>query len=156
MLPDLPEEVFKLWIEPLVAADGWPFHSDSFGKPWGVWSQYFVGEPVKTFNQLRWERQQIVLDFASFEPHSRNIIKWVIGAHVHGQLTPVTQIKKGRGKESFLISRKFIQRAGRVHTPVVLWKQSGGYKIMDGNHRVAACFSLKHPRGFILDAWIGS
>ncbi len=154
MLPDMPGEVFAIWIEPLVIADGWPFFSSALPAFSGAWSQYFVGEPVQTFNDLLWERKQIPLSFASFEPHSRSIIKWVIETHVHGRLTPVAKVKKGQGGKSFLRSRQFIQRTGRVHTPVVLWKQFGGYKIMDGNHRVAACFSLSPGPRFVLDAWV--
>lgn len=155
MLADMPDKVFELWIEPLIKLDGWPFWTAKDLNFSGVWSQYLLRHSVETFNNLVWERKQIPCRLASFNPDSRKIIKWIIHAHVHGLLTPGTKIKKGRGKDSFLRSRQFIQRTARLHTPVVLWKQLNGYQIMDGNHRIAACFSFRTPGLILLDAWVG-
>ena len=65
-------------------------------------------------------------------------------------------LKNGRARDSFFRSREFIQSAGRLYTPAVLVQEPQGYKIMDGNHRVAALFSLNASRQLHVDAWIGN
>jgi hypothetical protein len=78
----------------------------------------------------------------------------LINTHLKNIPTIATQIKGGKAKESFLRSRQFIERTGRLHRPVVLIWQGIGYQIMDGNHRIAALFSLGID-GLLIDAWIG-
>ena len=153
MFPNMPSVVFDIWLDPLIRADGWPFISE-FAMPSGVWAQYFDGHSIQSIKNLLWERLPVFPMLHSFCPESRNIIQWIIQQHIHGVSTPVARIKKGKGGQSFFRSRDFIERTGRLHTPVVLIKETFGYKIMDGNHRIAALFSLSRPI-WNFDAWIG-
>jgi len=154
LFPNMPKEVFDLWLAPLIASDGWPFtsiFSSTFGT---IWYRYFEGHPLKFFHDLLWYRENIPCFFSSFHPSSRYVIQLLIDTHLKNIPTIATQVKGGKGRESFLGSLKFIQRTGRFYTPVVLITYDGLYQLMDGNHRIAALFSLG-VNGFPIDAWIG-
>ena len=153
MLPAMPDEVFDEWLAPLIKSDGWPFFTE-FSIPTGVWSQYLDGHSIQSIKRLNWKRGQIIRNFYSFCQESRNIIRWIIDQHLHGVATPVARIKNGKGGESFFRSREFIERTGRLYAPVILIKETFGYKVMDGNHRVAALFAVRRNI-LAFDVWTG-
>ncbi|MDZ4404228.1 hypothetical protein [Prosthecobacter sp.] len=154
MLPKMPEDVFNIWIRPLIESNGWPFESIHSLHSNRNWFQYFGGNSIQTISNLVWHSQQIPLLGSRLHPNSQQIINWIILSYVHGRPTPVTKIKNGKGRESFLRSRQFIKSTGRLHTPLVLLEDSLGYHILDGNHRFAACVSLRPTPLFTVDAWI--
>jgi len=153
----MPDEVFEIWIAPLVASSGWPFTLTDNPDDWGYWSQYFGGQSVEAVNQRAWKRQYLPLELGLFHPGARNIIKLVLLAYTHrdtAALAKVKEVKGGKGEDSFLRSREFIKRTGRLYAPVILREDWEGYRIVDGYHRIAACFSLNLPATFALEAWI--
>ena len=155
MFPKMPQEVFDLWLRPLIELDGWPFtsiYADTYGT---VWFQYFVLEPIEMVAELSWERKMLPFSLRLFNPGSKTTIDWIISAHMSGIKTPVAELKNGKAGESFFRSRKFIEDTGRVHTPVVVWEDLGDFQILDGNHRIAAAHSLGLDESFFLDTWIG-
>ncbi len=154
----MPAEVFDGWLGSLIDEDGtrdeWPFKTAYAPTNGTIWRQYLDGHTIKTISDLAWKREQIPGVSALFNPSARERIKWIIDAHIHGRLTPVAKLKEGKAGESFFRSREFIKRTGRLHTPPILIKQFQGYQIMDGNHRLAALFSI--PNSFaMLDCWVG-
>lgn len=155
MFPKMPPEVFDLWLRPFIEADGWPFSSINDDTKGTIWDQYFVGESIGMVAQLSWERKMLPLSISLFNPESEITINWIIEAHIYGVETPVAKIKNGKAGESFFRSRKFIECAGRVHTPVVVRESSDDFQILDGNHRIAAAFSLSLDESFLLDTWVG-
>ena len=156
MFPNMPEAVFGIWLAPLIEADGWPFsskHTCTYGT---VWNHYLDGYPIQAIMNLRWTRCQVERDIQDFEQCSQRRICWIIDAHVKGLRTPCSNLKHGRARESFFRSRNYIAQTGKLHTPAVLMKTWAGVRIMDGNHRIAASFSLKLPHWFRLDSWVGA
>jgi hypothetical protein len=155
LLTAMPNDVFLIWLAPLVSANGWPFRSISSPTAGTVWTQYFDGHSIKAISQLSWKRHPIPCLFNSFVPICQDRIRWIIDAHTKGLKTPCANLKNGGGKASFLRSRSFIARTGRLHTPAILIKQPGGYQIMDGNHRISAMFTLNPSPLTMIDAWVG-
>jgi hypothetical protein len=150
----MPEEVFNLWLAPLIASDGWAFTS-IFSSTYGtIWYRYFEGQSIEFFHNLFWHRKNIPCSFRSFHPSSRYVIELLINTHLKNIPTIAAQVKGGKGKEIFFGLRQFIKRTGRLPAPVILVWQSGGYHIMDGNHRISALFSLG-IQDLLIDAWIG-
>lgn len=139
MLPNMPTEVFDIWIAPLVASAGWPFYTPNDLNIAGSWSQYLRRKTVEQINNLVWRRRQVPCDLRAFQPDTREIIKLVILAYAHGNkaaLAKVGRVKNGRGGESFLRSYRFIERTGRLYTDVVLLEYPNGFQIADGAHRI--------------------
>ena len=155
MFPKMPQDVFDLWLRPFIEEDGWPFSSINDDTKGTVWLQYFWGESIGMVSQLSWERKRLPLSTSLFTPVSMMMIDEIIKAHMCGADIPIAKIKNGKARESFLRSRKFIECAGRVHTPVVVRGELGDFEILDGNHRIAAAFSLGLDESFFLDTWIG-
>jgi hypothetical protein len=153
MFPIMPAEVFDAWFAPLIKSDGWPFLSE-FAFPTGVWTQYLDGHSIQSIKRLVWKRDEVIRTIHAFSPDSHRRIEWIIQQHVHGIQTPVAKIKNGKGRESFLRSREYVERTGSLFAPIILIKQMMGYDIMDGNHRAAALFAVRRPI-FSFDAWIG-
>lgn len=156
LFPKMPDVVFDAWLAPLIGSDGWPFFSVNSMVFGTVWEKYLGGHSLKTVSNLEWHRKLVAPTLYSFAPCSQNIINWIISAHRRGIKTPCSNLKSGRGKASFDRSRAFVASTGRLYAPAVFIKEPLGYQIVDGNHRVAACFSLNLPIGFRIDCWIGS
>lgn len=155
MFPKMPQDVFDLWLRPFIEEDGWPFSSINDDTKGTDWFQYFVGESIGMVAQLSWERKMLPLSISLFNPESVIMINEIIEAHMCGVEKPVAKIKNGKAGESFFRSRKFIEHKGRVYAPVVVRESSDDFQILDGNHRIAAAFSLSLDEPFFLDTWIG-
>ena len=155
MFQKMPPEVFDLWLRPFIEADGWPFSSIYADTRDTAWREYFVGESIGMVAQLTWERKRLPLSISLFNPESVIMINDIIEAHMRDVNKPIAKIKNGKARESFFRSRKFIECTGRVHTPVVVRGELGDFEILDGNHRIAAAFSLGLDESFFLDTWIG-
>lgn len=155
MFPKMPQEVFDLWLRPLIGDDEWPFSSIYDGTKGTVWFQYFWGESIRMVAQLSWERKKLPLSISLFSPESALTINEIIEAHMRGIESPIAKIKNGKARESFHRSRKFIEQTGRLYTPVVLRGDFDDFQIVDGNHRIAAAFSLGLDESFLFDTWIG-
>lgn len=154
MFPNMPDEVFDLWLAPLIESDGWPFNSLSSPTRGTIWYRYFEGHSLYVINNLFWEYKLIPCLLNRFHPNSVNVLALLAYDYTHNLSALTAELKDGKGRESFTRSQKFIKRTGRIHTPVVFIVDSGLYQIMDGNHRIAALFSIG-LNGLTIEAWIG-
>ena len=159
IMVNMPAEVFDIWLGSLIgkdgSKDGWPFIHAAQPTYGTRWHQYFDGHSIQTISNLRWHRERVLASPSLFGSNSRKRLQWIIDAHLHGLRTPCSNLKEGKGRESFLRSRDFVARTGKLHTPAVLIKQAQGLQIMDGNHRLAAFFSLYARSSLSLDCWVG-
>jgi hypothetical protein len=153
LLTNMPDEVFNLYIEPLIKLHGWPFHSvDS--PTFGLWFQMFDHHSLKTISELIWERQEITFSLRIFHRTSQDRIVGIVNTHVHGMNTPFANVINAKAR--FDRCRTYIARTGRMPVPVVLMRDFGGLRILDGNHRLAAMASFSNSHIGIVDCWIGS
>lgn len=152
----MPKEVFQIWLVPLISDVGWPFTQITdytFGTPW---ERFFDGFTLQKIRDFSWQRHNISRSLCVFHPTYQKTIYGIATTHIYKRQTIWTNFKNGKASESFFRSRRFIQDTGRFHTPAILAHDSQGYKIMDGNHRIAAAFSLNLTNSFHLDCWIGN
>jgi hypothetical protein len=95
MMVNMPDEVFEIYLVPLILTDGWPFKTlDS--PTFGVWWDYFDHHTVKQISQLTWERNEIPFSLYSFHQVAKDRIHWIIGAHIYGRSTPCANIEDGK------------------------------------------------------------
>lgn len=152
MLRNMPDEVFRIYLEPLIRSNGWPFRGvDS--PTFGVWRNYFDGHTLKKISQLTWKREKISFRFARFHPSSKDRIRWIIGAHIYGLNTPCANVVNGRAR--FIRCQRYIASTARMPVPVILMRSYAGLRILDGNHRLAAMASLPNSSIGVIDCWIG-
>jgi hypothetical protein len=152
----MPEEVFNIYIEPLIQWHGWPFSSlDEPTTPETMrWVQMFDRQSIKTISQLSWERHKIPFVFGLFYPRSQDIIAALIKWHIGGVNTFAANIADSRVK--FFSARAYIEKTGAFPVPVILQRDPLGLRILDGNHRLAAMASFPNANQGIVDCWVGS
>ena len=150
---NMPAAVFDMYIVPIVGRIGWPFtsiHSSTFGTEW---TNVLDHQSLETIANLLWHRRDLPFSKIRFLPNSQSIISRLRGCHLYGQPDPLSRISDGRMR--FFKFRQFSAQHGRIPAPAVLMFDSGAYRILDGNHRVAALASLPNASILMLDCWIG-
>jgi hypothetical protein len=156
MFPNMPDEVFNLWLAPLIESDGWPFTSVYSSTRNTVWFQYFHSFPLQMVSDLLWYKSRILCPPKTLHKDSFDTLILLIDKYVMGNPTIVTNFKKGKGKYIFDSLCAFIKRTGGIPTSVILIFHQGKYAIVDGNHRMAALYSLCLHFKTPVNAWIGN
>lgn len=160
LLPDMPDEVFDIYIEPLIQAHGWPFtflEEVPTSPEASRWFQMFDRQSLKTISDLSWERHTTRFSFTAFHPRSQDVITAIIEHHSNIRFhAAIANVADTRNK--FLRARDYIARTGTMPVPVILQQDplGLGLRILDGNHRLAAMASFPNAEAGIVDCWIGS
>jgi hypothetical protein len=150
---NMPDEVFYMWIGPLIGEIGWPFLSVQDSNFNTAWRLLFYGKSIQYIAKLSWERCEMPFASIRFEPFSEQRINGLIAGHVRGIDNRLMDIKGGRGR--FFKFRELIAVNGRVPAPALLMLNDKDYSILDGNHRIAALASLPNASELMLDCWVG-
>lgn len=158
LLPNMPDELFRLYMEPMIAEYGWPFYSLS-SPATQAWQQLFDCHDLRTISQLVWERREFTFSLEAFHRLSRQQITGLLDAHILGAKNFYATIPNTNAR--FHRARTYIADARRVPVAVVLMKDErtpivDGLRILDGNHRLAAMASISNSTDCIVDSWIGS
>jgi hypothetical protein len=156
LLRKMPDELFALYMEPLIKEHGFPFYLPDSPTTW-PWTQLFDCHSFKTICELSWQRNEIAFSLAAFHVFSQKQIKGLLQTHILGIQTefykdiPNTEARFHR-------ARSYIARTGRMPLPVVVMQDldGGGLRILDGNHRLAAMASFSNSHEGIVDCWIGA
>jgi len=152
LLANMPDEVFNLYIAPLIPSYGWPFQKLESPAE-GHWLLAFDHRSLKELSQLSWERLDMPFSLTVFDPSSQDRITAIGDQHIRGMSTPFAHIENAR--ERFFRARDYIARTGRMPVPVVLMWDWDGLRILDGNHRLAAMASFSNASACTVDCWIG-
>jgi hypothetical protein len=153
LLANMPDELFSLYMEPLIEEYGWPFSSSD--SPTNMpWWQLFDGLSFKIICQLSWERKEFPFSFTLFHRYARTQILGLINTHIFGINNEFASIPNTEAR--FRRACDYIACTGRLPVPVVLIQDPEGLRILDGNHRLAAMASLSNSINGIVDGWIGS
>lgn len=154
MLPNVPEEVFEIWLSADIKHYGWPFKklTDSFqGTPWkGVFGCEITLEGLAN---LVWNRERFPLDITIFQP----LTQITLGVFLDKSRNEDGTLGDGMFKSSR--SRTFthlehLQGAESFCAPIVVIRTIKGLSLFDGYHRMTAAFILNKP-DFVVDVWVG-
>lgn len=157
LLPNMPDDLFHLYMEPMIREHGWPFYS--LDSPTTMpWWQLFDCHPLRTISELLWERHEIQFSMAVFHRYSQQQIRGLVATHTLGTDTLYATIPNT--KTRFRQAREFIATTGRMPVPIVLMKDRrtptiAELRILDGNHRLAAMASFSNAADCSVDCWIG-
>jgi len=158
LLPNMPDELFRLYMEPMIAQHGWPFYS--LDSPTTMpWWRLFDCHDVRTISDLRWERREFQFSIGIFHRYARTQIDGLLAAHVFGVNNEYSTIPNTTTR--FYNARRYIAGSGRMPLPIVLMKDLNDLRlaelrILDGNHRLAAMASLPNAADCVVDSWIGN
>jgi hypothetical protein len=153
MLPKMPQEVFDLWIAPLVESDGWPFNT-VMDIAIGRWGTYLDGHTLNSLSNLNWKRQNLSSQFTGFSPNTKRLILALMKQYVFGVQTLQGRIKNGPAR--FRRALDYIRAYRTLPRPVILIQNFFHYDLMDGNHRLAALMASGLANQVNVPAWIGS
>ncbi len=154
MLPNLPNEVFDMFITQINDTDSSPFDSMLGGR----WFYYFGELTIEAFNQLRWIRTTLSFKEAIFHPTSgSDIDRLVHYCKLEGK--PIARaLYPGYPPDSparLAGIKEVIMNTGRLPAPIVAIRTDNGIRVLDGCHRLAAAVSCPNPEDIPLDVWIG-
>lgn len=155
MLPNMPDDVFNIWLKPLIEFDGWPFRRLSDVPAVRPWAQYLYGLSIKMLHELWWNRGSFIIDRVHLDPMSNTTIKALIGDHIFNVETFIRR-NVSDSKERFFKLREFIGRTRTFPAPIILVRTNSHFSLEDGNHRYAALCSLNLETKIPCDSWIGT
>ena len=153
-LPSVPEDVFRLWLDARIRANGWP--------PDGAhWDRIFFGRSPGFLKDLKWVKQLLVLTPEDFGPNSLERAIEILDANLRAKKNSVArQVPDTR--ERFESALGYIETHASLPEPLVLLSTLEGYEVCEGNHRVAAMLAAAVRRGLPgffprrVEAWIGA
>lgn len=155
MFPNMPAEVFDVWLSPLIKKIGWPFTSVSDSVDGTGWERALGrGLPFLKIAPLRWSKVELLYSSIHLTESSRDTLDHMLACLTKAGGTG------GRGAFSDSAIRtgfklKFMQETGRVFAPLIFESSSRGLRCMDGHHRLCALSALQDD-DFPVECWVGS
>ena len=146
----MPDEVFDIWIAPLIKDYGWPFSKDSISSYGTKW-QYFFPVSFSFWRNIHWEFRKDIHD-ELFEGQTLRAIQDIIGNCALGLTTDMTNLCNTH--ERFRACTDFIRNNNRLPAPVIGFITTAGICIVDGAHRLSAMVHLQAIH-IEIPAWIG-
>jgi hypothetical protein len=153
MLPNLPDEIYEMFIVPQNDAPLNIFDT----QPEGRWFYHFGGLDIEEFNKLGWRRAELSFDKDIFHPDTYGDIDGLIDHLKKGSTSSKISPHPADSRERVIWQRNIIKKTGSLFAPIVCILTTEGLKVLDGTHRIVAALSLStDDSGTIpLDAWIG-
>lgn len=150
-LPNVPEEIFRIWLDQVLEARGWP--------PAGAeWEEILLGRPLEFWRELKWTRELLPLAPSELGPRSLEAGLRVVDADLLGNGEPPSP----ESTERLDALCEFIDARGTLPAPLILVSTLDGYEVADGRRRLAAMLAVAARRGadgFVprrVEAWVGS
>lgn len=150
MLPNLPDELFNMFIAPL--NNGTRNVHDS--QPEGRWHYHFGGLSIKEFSDLGWEIKVIFLNKNLLHPDSYRDINGLV-SYCASDNKALFPWYPQNSPERLVWHKEFVLKTGHLCAPIVGIKTGGTIRILDGTHRLSALFSLGVQYCTPVDIWIG-
>ena len=155
MFPNMPDEVFAEFLQPLIIEDiGWPFCNPNDSLVGTDWYRILYPLTLEALCYFKWFRKVFTITENLLYEGSIADIKLIIRnkteniwASIGRDSTPC--------RNSLLWHEVDIQKAGKFRAPVTIAYTPLGLKILDGNHRIAALYTLGLVDTFKVDAWVG-
>jgi len=154
MLPNLPDEIFEMFIVPQNEASLNVFDS----QPGGRWFYHLGNLSIEQFSQLRWRKSELFFNKDIFHPLSVGDINGLIEHCTPGNTFHERAFGNWYPKDSgtrLAWHKDFIINAGKLCAPIVCIKTNEGFRVLDGTHRLAAAFLIEKHDLIPLDSWIG-
>jgi len=134
LLPKMPEEIFTLWFDGRIDANGWP--------PVGaVWQGALRNKSFEIWQKLEWEKRTVVLNIERFAPSAKDIINGLIEANFNG-IRNIYSLYLPDSRKRILSIMEYIEINKALPGSLILMEDKGYYEIVDGSHRLAVFFAL--------------
>ncbi|EPJ48333.1 MAG: hypothetical protein OFPII_06640 [Osedax symbiont Rs1] len=150
-LPNIPEEVCKLWLYDRILNSGWPPSGSE-------WQGYLFNHSIDYWKKLSWQESSIKISVEQLADKSVELIFNLIDAHVNG-VSNLVNIYMPDSKERYDSISLYISEKSEIPGKVILLEGKEGYQLIDGAHRIAATLmhQTRHPNNQLdIKAWIAA
>jgi hypothetical protein len=152
LFPDMPAEIFDLWLDDRIRGLGWPPLS-------AAWRCVLCERSIEQWASLKWARQCVPLNRFVFASSSGRVIDGVIAAYFY-QIE--NAYRRELGDDLFdkmtRINDYWKQHRMLPSTPILL-KRDRFYDLVDGCHRISYLIYLQKSdiaTEYTHECWIGS
>jgi hypothetical protein len=152
--PNMPDEVFEMWLDPIAEEYGWPFKSPSDSTKETKWGGVFRGAPLSFWADTTWCRKQINLTTDPINRHSEYLIRTLLHGYTNGVPTLIADVADTEKRVRSCAD--YIRTYGNIPKPVVAIIRDREIDIVDGYHRITALLHVGPPQIFIVPAWVAS
>ncbi len=138
-LTNFPDEIIEHWLLPFAETEGWP-PVEIDGTLTGRW-RHLLGTQTNLdyWRNIEWKKEEIDLLPEDFNEASQKQVMQIIESAVFG-IQNIMSLSIRDLKDRFNSIVTYFAQHGVFPIPPVLVIENGKYKLLDGNHRVAAYF----------------
>lgn len=153
MFPEMPDEVFRLWLEPAIESYGWPFNTldDSISET--GWHLVMGNRlSLRSLAAMKWRRDREPFSKVTKNPSTKSTITIMLGSFIGDD----GGIKDGVYHDSLdrlMFHIDTIKNTGAICAPVVAVVNKDGFDVLDGYHRLCA-ISVFNNDDFEVDIWV--
>lgn len=153
LLPQMPEEIFQLWLDGRIEANGWPPVGD-------VWDAALRHRSFQIWQRLQWRKELLHLDLIRMHPATVEIVQSLSQAYFDGMPNSYSAYL-GDSRPRFTSIMNHVQRHRQLPSVLIFLADDSLYDVVDGCHRLALFFRLRRDTKFqnlLSDtqiAWIG-
>ncbi len=151
--PNMPEEIFTLWLNERIINNGWPPNRD-------IWKGTLRYHPLDFWKTLKWEKRKVKLDIDKFTESAKGIINGLIGA-VYFNIHNAYSDPALNSKAKILRITKYVKENKILPKPPILLQEGDLFEIVDGSHRLVVFFAAHSNQNtkFLLaetqPVWVG-
>ena len=157
LFPNMPQEVFDLWIAPYIPSKGWPFVTGAEEIP-SIWKAFFRFKPLIYWRSLHWKLEVAEFSVVRIDHQSQLLARRVLDSAVSiANGTPTKSTEFNASYDRFNTHAMICIQKRRFQLPVICHVVGNCWDMVDGHHRLAALYyTIKvKPGNFIFDAWVG-
>ena len=152
----MPDEVFELYLFPLISELGWPFQYASQSVVGTKWHRVLNGVELMDLVNAKWGFGKIDLLKVTLHPDSQKDIDLVID-NSNSNMDTFLGYDFKRCRESFRFNQDYLLKHGEFIAPIVLLQTSDSYlRVLDGNHRLAGFQNIRTLANKSQPVWVGS
>jgi hypothetical protein len=154
LLPQMPEEIFKLWFDDRIEANDWPPSGPS-------WEGALRKKPMIYWAELQWKKCSVKIDYNLLTESSKEIICGLTNANFNNKISAYSFSPRLNSKKKLMDILNYIRKHYKLPNPLIFIYANKQYEIVDGSHRLTIFFQLQKlgKEGMELDntqeAWIG-
>lgn len=139
IFPNFPDDIIYHWLLPYAISKGWP-PQESYGELRGEW-RYLLGTSTNLayWKSIIWSYESVDIQVNDLDKSSCESVLQIISSAVFGIETIMSRSICDL-KERFDGIVNYFSENGIFPVAPVLIRSNGKYKLMDGNHRIAAYF----------------
>jgi hypothetical protein len=157
LFPQMPDEVFDLWLRPEIERNGWPFSGEETVVADPAWAKYLRNHSPAFWRGVVWNRVLQNIEWIPIEQRAKNVANQLAGFTRQFSETgfaPPTLVPNS--VEKVIALAAVTNTSGKIPKPLIFLIQGGEWWLMDGHHRLAALFTLENYENFQIDAWVGT